>query len=137
MSSYAIQGSQEIIEVGDKVLLKPSKSKEPPYVGFVKKITSGTRKSDDTKVTLRWFYRPHEIAIHNKTFIGEKELFYSSQEVVQSAKTIMGKCLIYTFKDFLKLKVINRLDFYCRYKYDPDTKTISVPGDPATNIVAV
>jgi hypothetical protein len=127
-----------LLSVGDKVLLRPSKRKEPPYVGFVKKIIPGTCRSD-TMVNLAWFYRPHETAFPNKDFIGKDELFYSSVREVQSAKIIMRKCFVHTFKDYCKLSDLENvgpLDFYCRYKYDPDKGTIFVPNSATQTDIA-
>ncbi|GAU36643.1 hypothetical protein TSUD_212960 [Trifolium subterraneum] len=106
-----------LLSVGDKVLIRPFKITELPYVGLVKKFTPGKRKRDDPTVTLHWFYRRGEIEIRNKSFIGEKELFYSSQEDVQSVKTIMTKCSVHTFKDYCNIDVANPLDLFIPSTY--------------------
>ncbi|RHN58098.1 putative chromatin regulator PHD family [Medicago truncatula] len=75
----------------------------------------------------------------DKDFIGEDELFYSSVREVQSVKTIISKCFVHTFKDYLNLcdlQNVGYLDFYCRYKYDPDTGTIFVPNSTTQRVVA-
>lgn len=107
-------------------------------MGFVKKIILGTGGSD-TMVHLAWFYRPHETAFPNKDFIGKDQLFYSSVREVHSANTIMGKCYVHTFKAYRNLcdlQNVGPLDFYCRYKYDPDTGTIFVPNSSTQRVVA-
>lgn len=116
-----------LLSVGDHVLIRSPGEKDPPYVGFVKRIMGGS----DPKVTVTWFYRPQETKFYKDISIGEKELFYSSVEETHSAETIMCKCTVHTFHSYTKLENITTLDFYCRYKYD-HIKEVLTAGDKTT-----
>ncbi|XP_058784762.1 chromatin remodeling protein EBS-like [Vicia villosa] len=125
MSSYTIKGTNQTIRGGDTVLFNAG-GNELPYVGLVKEITLGR---SDPEVTVAWFYRPRDTCYANAKFIGKDELFYSKHIDNLSAETIIGKCVVHHFTDYLDLKSIGPTDFYCRYRYDYITKNLDAGRD--------
>ncbi|GMH01178.1 hypothetical protein Nepgr_003017 [Nepenthes gracilis] len=55
------------------------------------------------------------------TFHGSTELFLSDHYDIQSADTIEGKCIVHSFKSYMKLDAVGTDDFFCRFEYSSST----------------
>ncbi|XP_010268624.1 PREDICTED: chromatin remodeling protein EBS-like isoform X1 [Nelumbo nucifera] len=119
IDSYTIKGINKIIRAGDCVLMRPSDSSKPPYVAKVEKIESDSR--GNTKVQVRWYYRPEESIGGRRQFHGAKEVFLSDHYDIQSADTIEGKCTVHSFKNYTKLDAVGNDDYFCRFEYNSST----------------
>ncbi|XP_074348536.1 chromatin remodeling protein EBS-like [Apium graveolens] len=73
-------------------------------------------------VKVRWYYWPEEATGGRKQFHGAKELFFSDHCDHQSTKTIEGKCIVHSLKDYTRLEAVGLEDYYCRFNYKADTK---------------
>ncbi|PPD96409.1 hypothetical protein GOBAR_DD06572 [Gossypium barbadense] len=100
-------------------MMRPSDIGNPPYVARVEKIESDNR--NNVKVRVRWYYRPEESLGGRRQFHGAKELFLSDHYDVQSAKTVEGKCIVHSFKDYTKLENVGAEDYYWRFEYKAAT----------------
>ena len=92
---------------------------KPPYVAKIEKIEADNR--NNTKVRVRWYYRPEESMGGRRQFHGAKELFLSDHYDMQSADTIEGKCTVHTFKNYTKLESVGTDDYFCRFEYKAST----------------
>jgi hypothetical protein len=92
---------------------------KPPYVAKIEKIEADNR--NNTKVRVRWYYRPEESMGGRRQFHGSKELFLSDHYDIQSADTIEGKCTVHTFKNYTKLDSVGTEDYFCRFEYKAST----------------
>ncbi|BBH00703.1 PHD finger family protein / bromo-adjacent homology domain-containing protein [Prunus dulcis] len=117
--SYTIRGTNKVVRAGDCVLMRPSDTGKPPYVARIEKIEADNR--GNTKVRVRWYYRPEESIGGRRQFHGAKELFLSDHYDVQSAHTIEGKCTVHSFKSYTKLENVGAEDYYCRFEYKAAT----------------
>lgn len=99
--------------------MRPSDTDKPPYVARVEKIEADSR--NNTKVRVRWYYRPEEAIGGRRPFHGAKELFLSDHYDVQSAHTIEGKCIVHSFKNYTKLENVGAEDYFCRFEYKAAT----------------
>ncbi|XP_020231356.2 chromatin remodeling protein EBS, partial [Cajanus cajan] len=102
----------------DCVLMRADDTNKPPYVARVERIE---RDGRDVNVHVRWYYRPEESTGGRRKFHGEKELFLSDHYDVQSAHTIEGKCVVHSFKNYIKLENVGAEDYFCRFEYKPIT----------------
>lgn len=105
--------------VGDCVLMRGQDPDKPPYVAKIEKIEADYR--NNTKVRVRWYYRPEESMGGRRQFHGSKELFLSDHYDIQSADTIEGKCVVHTFKNYTKLDSVGTEDYFCRFEYKAST----------------
>lgn len=112
-------GSHVFYAVGDCVLMRGQDPEKPPYVAKIEKIEADTR--NNTKVRVRWYYRPEESMGGRRQFHGAKELFLSDHYDIQSADTIEGKCTVHTFKNYTKLESVGTDDYFCRFEYKAAT----------------
>lgn len=94
------------------------KSPEPdnrPYIARVENFE--TDIEGNSIVTVRWYYWPEEASGGRKQFHGAKELFLSDHYDTQSTKTIEGKCIVHSLKDYTRLEVVGVEDYYSRFNY--------------------
>jgi hypothetical protein len=101
--------------VGDCVLMRASDSETHPYVARMEKIEADGHGS--VRVRARWYYRPEESKGGRRQFHGAKELFLSDHIDLQSANTIEGKCVVHSFKNYIKLDNVGPEDFFCWFEY--------------------
>ncbi|KAE9585165.1 putative BAH domain-containing protein [Lupinus albus] len=120
-SHTKIRGTNKIVKAGDCVLMRPSDIRKLPRVALVEKIEHDNKKNLNVRV--RWYYRPEESTGGRRQFHGAKELFLSDQCDVQSAQNIIGKCVVHSCKNDINLQNLGAADYYCRFKYKPDTDT--------------
>ncbi|XP_071715670.1 chromatin remodeling protein SHL-like [Rutidosis leptorrhynchoides] len=120
LDSYTIKSTNKTIKPGDCVLMRPSDSSKASYVAKIEKIESDV-KGTNIKVHVQWYYRPEESIGGRRQFHGIKELFLSDHHDIQSADTIEGKCIVYSFKDYTKLDAVGNDDFFCRFEYNSIT----------------
>lgn len=104
---------------GDTVLMRQQDPEKPPYVAKIEKIEADSK--NNTKVRVRWYYRPEESMGGRRQFHGSKELFLSDHFDIQSADTIEGKCIVHTFKNYTKLESVGAEDYFCRFEYKAST----------------
>ncbi|GMH16267.1 hypothetical protein Nepgr_018108 [Nepenthes gracilis] len=119
LDSYTIKAINATINIGDCVLMRPAESSKPSYVASVEKIEEGAR--GNVTVHVRWYYRPEETTGGRRKFHGSKELFLSDHYDIQSADTIEGKCIVHSFKSYMKLDAVGTDDFFCRFEYSSST----------------
>ncbi|KAM3278961.1 hypothetical protein ACQJBY_046327 [Aegilops geniculata] len=117
LESYTIKGSDGVIRPGDSVLMKAPDTSKPPYVAKIEEIEAAGPRGANVKVKVRWYYRPEESIGGRRPFHGEKEVFLSDHQDVQSADTIECKCNVYSFRDYTKLSAVNPEDYFCRFEY--------------------
>ncbi|PWA62008.1 chromatin remodeling protein EBS [Artemisia annua] len=129
VDSYKIKRTKKIVQQGDCVLMRPVDPKRLPYVARVEKLEADSK--NNVKVRVRWYYRPEESLGGRRTFHGAKELFLSDHYDWQSARTIEGKCIVHSFKDYKKLENAGDDDYFCRFEYKAAT------GDFNPDLVAV
>ena len=101
--------------MGDYVLMRSVDPKRLLYVARVEKIEADSK--NNVKVRVRWYYRPEESLGGRRTFHGAKELFLSNHYDWQSVYTIGGKCIVHSFKNYMKLKNVGDEDYFCRFEY--------------------
>ncbi|CAI5489890.1 unnamed protein product [Closterium sp. Naga37s-1] len=106
--------------VGDTVMLRPPAEDTPPYVARVESIEV---ERADTKVRLRWFYRPEESLGGRRNFHGSKELFLSDHFDVCSMDAVEGVCRVHSFKSYVKLAAVEAEDYFYRFEYKAATGT--------------
>ncbi|XP_074333026.1 chromatin remodeling protein EBS-like isoform X3 [Apium graveolens] len=115
ISYYTIKGTNQVIRVGDCVLMKSAEANKPPYVARVEKLEADSK--GEMKVKVRWYYRPEEAIGGRRQFHGVKELFLSDHYDTQSANTIEGKCIVHSFRDYTKLDDVGAEDYFSRFEY--------------------
>ncbi|KAK3121732.1 hypothetical protein QOZ80_8BG0659920 [Eleusine coracana subsp. coracana] len=123
VNSYTIRGTNEVIRVGDCVLIRASDSESKPYVARVEKMEADGRGS--VRVRVRWYYYPEETKDGRLQFHGAKEIFLSDHFDQQSADTIEGKCVVHTYKSYKKLDNVEPEDLLCRFDYKTASGTFS------------
>ncbi|KAL5705615.1 hypothetical protein ACHQM5_023898 [Ranunculus cassubicifolius] len=120
LSSYTIKSINKSIKVGDCVLMRPSDPTRPSYVARIESIE--TDGKGHVNVHVRWYYRPEESIGGRRQFHGSKELFLSDHFDIQSADTIEGKCVVHTFKTYMKLEDgVGNEDYFSRFEYNSAT----------------
>ncbi|GMH23755.1 hypothetical protein Nepgr_025598 [Nepenthes gracilis] len=119
LDSYTIKAINTTINIGDCVLMRPAESSKPSYVASVEKIEAGAR--GNVTVHVRWYNRPEETTGGQRKFHGSTELFLSDHYDIQSADTIEGKCIVHSFKSYMKLDAVGTDDFICRFEYSFST----------------
>ena len=55
-----------------------------------------------------------------------RKLFLSNHYDVQSARTIEGKCIAHSFKNYTKPENVGAEDYYCRFVMKRDTFIINL-----------
>ncbi|XP_019425017.1 PREDICTED: chromatin remodeling protein EBS-like [Lupinus angustifolius] len=126
INSYRIKGTENIIRVGDCVLIRPSDARKPKYVACVEKFEKDN--NNNVNVHVRWYYRPEEAFGGRRIFHGANELFLTDHYDVKSADVIEGKCVVHPFNDYTKIDNPGPKDFYCRFEYKVDTQVFT-PDD--------
>ncbi|KAK7317727.1 hypothetical protein RJT34_02194 [Clitoria ternatea] len=121
LNSYTIKGTNKVVRVQDRVLIRPLDESRPPHVACVEKFEKDNK--NNVKVHLRWYYRPEEVG--RRKFHGVKELFLSNHYEVHSAQTIEGKCMVHSFNDYTSLENVGDKDYFCRFKYNAFTKAFT------------
>ena len=89
---------------------------EPPYIA---RVLSRVHN----QIRIAYYYRPEDTVHKRKRFLGKKELFESNHLDVQSAETVIGKCIVHSFDDYTKLDPVRDEDYFSRFKYDCTNKT--------------
>ncbi|GJP43936.1 hypothetical protein CLOM_g3337 [Closterium sp. NIES-68] len=120
VSEYKCERLNQIVKVGDTVMLRPPAEDTPPYVARVEAIDV---ERADTKVRLRWFYRPEESLGGRRNFHGSKELFLSDHFDVCSMDAVEGVCRVHSFKSYVKLGAVEAEDYFYRFEYKAATGT--------------
>ncbi|KAJ7570422.1 hypothetical protein O6H91_01G119500 [Diphasiastrum complanatum] len=115
VDSCPVKGTAKVVKVGDAVLMRASDPGKPPYVAKIERMEADTK--NNVKVHVRWYYRPEESLRGRRPFHGAKELFLSDHYDIQSADTIEGKCVVHTFKNYIKLETVGAEDYFCRFEY--------------------
>uniref|UniRef100_H3AUS9 BAH domain-containing protein n=2 Tax=Latimeria chalumnae TaxID=7897 RepID=H3AUS9_LATCH len=109
----------EVVRVRDTVLLRSGSRECLPYVA---KISAIWEKPCTGKLfmSLFWYYRPENTqASHDSSSFGERELFASRHQDVNSVACIEEKCFVLTFAE------------YCRFHAMVKRREEGTP-DPAT-----
>ncbi|CAI5949824.1 unnamed protein product [Closterium sp. NIES-65] len=120
VTEYKCERLNQIVKVGDTVMLRPPAEDTPPYVARVESIEV---ERADTKVRLRWFYRPEESLGGRRNFHGSKELFLSDHFDVCSMDAVEGVCRVHSFKSYVKLAAVEAEDYFYRFEYKAATGT--------------
>lgn len=102
------------------MVMKSSEPDNRPYIARVKNF--GTDSEGNPMVRVRWYYWPEEATGGRKQFHGAKELFWSDHCDTQSTRTIEGKCIVHSLKDYTRLEAVGVEDYYSRFNYIADTK---------------
>ena len=89
---------------------------EPPYIA---RVLSRVHN----QIRIAYCYRPEDTVHKRKRFLGKKELFESNNLDVQSAETVIGKCIVHSFDDYTKLDPVHDEDYFSPFKYDYTNKT--------------
>ncbi|MFS8035149.1 putative chromatin regulator PHD family [Helianthus anomalus] len=97
--------------------MRPAESDTLPYVARVERIVADDG-NNEMMVRVRWYYRPEDTEEGRRVFHGEKEIFLSNDYDMQSTQTILGKCVVHTLQQYMKLKYVGIDDYLCRYEYD-------------------
>ena len=90
------------------------------YIARVEKFDTGMKGNSMVKV--RWYYKPEQTDAGRREFHGKKEVFLSDQYGTCSANTIIGKCIVHTFEDYVQLEGEGAKDYYSRFEYNTGTK---------------
>lgn len=70
------------------------------------------------EVKVRWYYKPEDTIHGRKIFHGANELLFSNHCDTGSADAIEGKCIVHSYRDYTKLKVVDDEDYFSRSNYD-------------------
>jgi len=74
-----------------------------PFIGEIVKIEGNPDDSQNTMVTLKWFYRPEEIHGGRRDYQRKYELLRSDHTDQIRVKSVRGPCKIVSFEDYRKL----------------------------------
>ncbi|KAE9585166.1 putative chromatin regulator PHD family [Lupinus albus] len=125
LCSYTtIRGTNKVVRAGDCVLMRTYDHwSNLPRVAQVQKIAQDDK--NNVIVCVRLYYRPQESIGGRREFHGVKELFLSDRFDFQSGDTIEGKCVVHSFKNYMKLENVSAEDYYCRFQYQAVTGVFS------------
>lgn len=102
------------------MLIKPKEPHETSYIARVEEFESG--KDQELMVNVRWYYRPEDAQGGRKSFHGEREVFLSNHYTTLSVDTIEGRCVVHSFRKYIKLESLDDSEYFCRYKYDASVR---------------
>ena len=74
-----------------------------PFIGEIVKIEANPDDSQNTTLTLKWFYRPEEIHGGRRDYQRKYELLRSDHTDQIRVKSVRGPCKIVSFEDYQKL----------------------------------
>ncbi|KAG6557898.1 hypothetical protein Mapa_000075 [Marchantia paleacea] len=126
IDSYTIPGTRKIVKAGDTVLIQAPEREKPPYVAKIEKIQRiQASRREKTVVKIRWFYHPEETISRRRSFHGAQEVCLSDHYDSQDADCIQDKCNVHTFKEYCKLKEVDRHDYFWRFEYKAALQVLS------------
>ncbi|KAF1881059.1 hypothetical protein Lal_00023091 [Lupinus albus] len=115
IESYTIKGTENIVRVGECVLIRSTDASKPQNVACVEKFEKDS--NNNVTVHVRLYYRPDDAVGGRMKFHGANELFLSDHYDVQSAEVIQGKCVVHPFNSYVALENAGATDFYYRFQY--------------------
>lgn len=113
----------------DCVLINPD-ANAPAYVARIRRIVQQGDDEQSIELDVTWFYRPEEAVGGRKSFHGVDEVFESDHHDKAHVQTIMGKCNVYSIREYEELAVREENDFYSRFTYKPKLKQFEPDSAP-------
>ncbi|KAK9104639.1 hypothetical protein Scep_021483 [Stephania cephalantha] len=111
------------ISVGDCALFKPPQETSPPFIGIIRRLTSG--KEDYLKLGVNWLYRPADIKLGKGVLpeVAPNEVFYSFHKDEIPAASLLHPCKVAFLRKGVELPP-GISSFVCRRVYDTTNKRL-------------
>lgn len=119
---HEVTKGNDTYRVDDCVLLYPEEIGGESYVAQIKEIHKSDKKAE---LRVQWFYRPEDTAEQRKPFHGRNELYRSKHRDAVDVRSVIRKCRVVTFEDYLNFKEVDKDDYYWRFEYLPEQQTVA------------